>query len=127
MKNDYFSRADFSDFEKELNKEEVPVVVKSTFVPATPEGLRQIREKMEMEMRRAETGTSPFCPRAIQASTATPTKLMLDLMITDFSEKQVEIFVDVLKQDYGYQLANWAAEYLSQWHPGIVTYFKKER
>jgi len=127
MKNSYFNRADFSDFEQSLNKEEVQVEVKSSFVPATKEELLQIKEKIELEMRRAETGTSPLCPRAIQASTANPSKTMFNLVITDFSEKNLEIFIDVFKQDYGYQLANWAAEYLSQWHPNLVTYFKKKK
>jgi len=127
MKNSYFSRADFSDFEQSLNKEDVQVEVKSSFVPATEVEKRQILEKINLEMRRAETGTSPLCPRAIQASTATPTKTMLSLLMEDFSEKHLEIFVDVFKQDYGYQLANWAAEYLSSWHPTLVTYFKKEK
>jgi hypothetical protein len=119
MENRFFTPADFSDFE---NMQTVDVPEKDKDVVPTAEELGKVRARLDHEFRNCEAGLSKLCPRAVQASTTAGTKSLFSTMFDNFDSSTIIPFLEMVKQDYGLLVAEWAAtQVLGPFCPRAIT------
>lgn len=107
MENKYFKPADFSDFEETLESKRIVVDI---FPLPNKEEVKIIRQRLESEFNRCETGTSKLTNRAIQSSSTIGTKNLMNVMLETFNDSTVLSFLEMVKQDFGLTVAEWCAQ-----------------
>lgn len=119
MSNKFFQPVDFSDFEPIT--EVIEKKRENYFVIPSIEVLEDIKKRLISEFERCEKGTSKLTRYAIQATTTNITKNTMELLFNDFTQKNLTNFIQTIKQDYGFLVAEWAAtELFSQIYPEIL-------
>ena len=114
----YFTPADFSDFERpEVSGSEPP---KNHFEKPSKEKLQEIQDKIELEFKRCGMGQSRLNPNAIQVSTTIACNTFKTVLFNHFNETNIEQFVDSVKQDYGFLMAEWVAQLFEPYYPAII-------
>ena len=114
-----FKPADFSDIEKELTTDVVEVPEKkSDFSKPNRKQLDELRQRLEVEMKMVEQGQSNITKRILQG-TNLPSKNFMEALFNNFNEENLDKFILMLKEDYGWNMAKWATEIVSPWHPEV--------